>query len=137
MIQERFLQSAVNIRRTYLKVSSSLDKYHKKAKDTLEVLNNTLKKIEKLQETVEKANSGKDTKITEQEALSQLLKIIQDVEDEGKTIEKLTDPINQQIEKLALEEQELYKQIKSTHPNLTDDQIVESVRQRLINEGLS
>jgi K+-transporting ATPase c subunit len=98
MIQERFLQSAVNIRRTYLKVSSSLDKYHKKAKDTLEVLNNTLKKIEKLQETVEKANSGKDTKITEQEALSQLLKIIQDVEDEGKTIEKLTDPINQQIE---------------------------------------
>ena len=137
MIQERFLQSAVNIRRTYLKVSSSLDKYHKKAKDTLEVLNNTLKKIEKLQETVEKANSGKDTKITEQEALSQLLKIIQDVEDEGKTIEKLTDPINQQIEKLALEEQELYKKIKSTHPNLTDDQIVESVRQRLISEGLS
>ena len=46
-------------------------------------------------------------------------------------------PLNKEIEKLALEEQELYKQIKSTHPNLTDDQIVESVRQRLINEGLS
>ena len=46
------------------------------------------------------------------------------------------DPLNKQIEKLAKEEQELYEQIKMAHPNLSDEQIVTSVRNRLIQEGL-
>lgn len=135
MIHERFLQSAVNIRRTYLKVSNNLDIYHEKAKEMLDVLNKTVDKITGLKENVVKANSGK-SKMTDQEALSQLLKILQDVEDEGKTMEKMTDPLNKEIEKLAREEQELYQQIKLAHPLLTDEQIVESVKTRLIQEGL-
>jgi hypothetical protein len=135
MIHERFLQSAVNIRRTYLKVSNNLDNYHEKAKEMLDVLNTTVDKITGLKENVVKANSGK-SKMTDQEALSQLLKILQDVEDEGKTMEKMTDPLNKEIEKLAKEEQELYEQIKLAHPLLTDEQIVESVKTRLIQEGL-
>lgn len=135
MIHERFLQSAVNIRRTYLKVSNNLDIYHEKAKEMLDVLNKTVDKITGLKENVVKANSGK-SKMTDQEALSQLLKILQDVEDEGKTMEKMTDPLNKEIEKLAREEQELYQQIKLAHPLLTDEQIVESVKNRLIQEGL-
>ena len=135
MIHERFLQSAVNIRRTYLKVSNNLDIYHEKAKEMLDVLNKTVDKITGLKENVVKANSGK-SKMTDQEALSQLLKILQDVEDEGRTMEKMTDPLNKEIEKLAREEQELYQQIKLAHPLLTDEQIVESVKTRLIQEGL-
>lgn len=135
MIHERFLQSAVNIRRTYLKVSNNLDIYHEKAKEMLDVLNKTVDKITGLKENVVKANSGK-SKMTDQEALSQLLKILQDVEDEGRTMEKMTDPLNKEIEKLAREEQELYQQIKLAHPLLTDEQIVESVKNRLIQEGL-
>ena len=137
MIDERFLISAVNIRRKYLNVSLSLDHYHKKAQQTMDTLNNTLKKIEELQVNVDQANSGKGVKMTEQEALAKLLKIIQDVEDEGKSIERLTEPVNKEIEKLALEEQELYNQIVKNHPNLTEQQIVESVRKRLLSEGLS
>jgi hypothetical protein len=137
MIEERFLISAVNIRRKYLNVSSSLDIYHKKAKDTLNSLDTTMKKIDELKDSVSLANSGKGPKLTEQDALAKLLRIIQDVEDEGKSIERLTEPINREIEKLALEEQELYQQIKITHPKLSDEQIVESVRQRLLSEGLS
>jgi hypothetical protein len=135
MIHEKFLQSAVNIRRTYLKVSNNLDNYHEKAKEMLDVLNSTVDRITDLKENVVKANSGK-SKMTDQDALSQLLKILQDVEDEGKTMEKMTDPLNKEIEKLAREEQELYEQIKLAHPTLTDEQIVESVKTRLIQEGL-
>jgi hypothetical protein len=137
MIQERFLISAVNIRRRYLKISNQLDIYNKKAKDTLSTLNETLKKLEELKENVNKANSGKGPKITEKEAFLSLLKIIGTIEDEGKSIEKLTDPINKEIEKLSLEEQELYKQIIKNHPELTESQIVDSVKQRLLSEGLS
>jgi hypothetical protein len=41
------------------------------------------------------------------------------------------------MEKLAKEEMELYRQIVDSHPNLTEDQIVEKVQDRLIKEGLS
>ena len=39
--------------------------------------------------------------------------------------------------KLALEEQELYKQICSKHKDMTEDDIIECVKQRLIKENLS
>ena len=45
--------------------------------------------------------------------------------------------LNKDIEKLALEEQELYRQIKQKHSNLTDEQIISSVKDRLIQENLS
>jgi hypothetical protein len=41
------------------------------------------------------------------------------------------------IEKLAKEEQELFRQIVERHSNLSQDQIVSIVRDRLIKEGLS
>jgi len=69
--------------------------------------------------------------------LKKLLKIIDEVEDEGKRLEKLIEPINLEIEKLAKEEMELYRQILDGHPNLTENQIVEKVQDRLIKEGLS
>jgi hypothetical protein len=41
------------------------------------------------------------------------MKILDDVDDEGKSLE--VSPLNSDIEKLALEEQELYRQIKERH----------------------
>jgi predicted nucleic acid-binding Zn-ribbon protein len=137
MIQEIFLISAVNIRRRYLKISNQLDIYNKKTKDTLSTLNDALKKLDELKQNIKNANSGKGSKITEKEAFSGLLKIIGTIEDEGKSIEKLTEPINKEIERLSLEEQELYNQIIKNHPELTEIQIVHSVKQRLLSEGLS
>jgi hypothetical protein len=57
------------------------------------------------------------------------MKILDDVDDEGKSLENLVSPLNSDIEKLALEEQELYRQIKERHHALTEEQILESVRQ--------
>lgn len=136
MIHEKFLQSAVNIRRTYLKVSNNLNIYHNRAKDMIESLNDTLTKIDNLKKTIEESKK-QGSKITEEQAIQELLKIIQDVEDEGGKIEKLTEPMNKEIEKLAIEEQELYQQILSAHPNLTEEQIINSVKDRLEKEGLS
>jgi DNA repair exonuclease SbcCD ATPase subunit len=132
MIDDNFLESAVRIRRTYLKVSNNMDLYHRRAKEIVEVLENTISKIDNLQNDIkDKRNISGDS------AIKKLLDILQEVEDEGSRLEKLVEPMNKEIEKLGLEESELYRQIKEKHSNLTEEQIVESVRTRLIKEGLS
>ncbi len=135
MVDERFLQRAIIIRRTYFKLINSLDLYKSRALKVSERLDDTLKKLDDFQKDLE--NSNRKTSLGEKEIFEKLLKIIDEVDEEGKRLEKLIEPINVDMEKLAKEEQELYRQIVESHPNLSEDQIVNSVRDRLIKEGLS
>ncbi len=131
MVDEKYLQSAVRIRKTYLKLVNNLELYKSAATSISAKLDETLEKISKVE------NSYVDKQMESKDALNELIKIIDDVDNEGKRLERLIDPINIEIENLIKEEQELYRQIKTTHHNLTEDQIVISVRDRLIKEGLS
>jgi arsenate reductase-like glutaredoxin family protein len=131
MIDENFLKSAVNIRRQYLKISNNMEFYHNKAKDVVGKLEETLESLEKLQNDFSVSKS-----ISNEGAISSLMTILKDVEDEGDRLEKLVEPMNKEIEKLSKEEHELYRQIKEKHKDLTDEQIVKSVQDRLIREGL-
>jgi uncharacterized protein YukE len=132
MIDEVYLNEAVRIRRTYLKLSSNMDVYQKKAQEVIKTLDSTISKIDALHERA--SAKGNDSNATN--LLSELMKILDDVDDEGKSLENLVSPLNSDIEKLALEEQELYRQIKERHHGLTEEQILESVRTRLISENL-
>lgn len=131
MIDEVFLKSAINIRRQYLKVSNNMELYHKKAKDIVAKLEETLKKVEQLQKEIDIEKS-----VSKEESISRLMAILTDLEDEGSKLEKLADPMNKEIEKLSKEEVELYRQIKEKHKDLTDDQIIKSVQDRLEKEGI-
>lgn len=135
MIDEVFLQNAVRIRRTYLKLTNNMELYQKKAKDIVGRLDETLEKIDKLQKTVE--DSKKKSGIGGQDLLNEMLNILNDIDIEGKALEDLVNPLNKEIEKLGIEEQELYRQIKQKHYNLTDEEIIKSVKDRLIKENLS
>jgi DNA repair exonuclease SbcCD ATPase subunit len=135
MVDEKYLQKAISIRRTYLKLINNMDLYRARALQVSERLDGTLKKIEDYQKEL-KENSKNPT-LNETEVFQKLLKIIDEVDEEGKRLEKLIEPINLEIEKLSKEEIELYRQILDGHPNLTEDQIVEKVQDRLIKEGLS
>ena len=133
MIEEKYLQMSISIRRTYLKLINNLDLYHNRAIKVSSNLEETLAKLDTIQEGLD----SKDKKMSGKETLDKLLGILQEVEDEGKKLETLIDPINVEIEKLGREEQELYRQIVEHHPELTEDQIVNFVRDRLLKEGLS
>ncbi len=135
MIDEFFLQNAVSIRRTYLKMTNNMDFYQKRAKEIVDRLELTISKINDIQKKAEEGRAKKENGTME--ILNDLVKILNEIEDEGKALENLVDPLNKDIEKLALEEQELYRQIKQKHSNLTDDQIISSVKDRLIQENLS
>jgi hypothetical protein len=131
MIDEKYLKVAINIRRTYLKLIDNLDLYKKLADSISKKLTETVNDIEQIEKDY------KDKKINDEQSLQKALNILNDVEIEGKRLEEVIDPINIKIEKLAKEEQELYRQIVNRHSNLSQDQIVSIVRDRLIKEGLS
>ena len=135
MIDEKYLQKAIRIRRTYLKLINNMDLYRARATQISENLDKTLKDLDNFQKDLNKKDRKES--IDEKALFEKLLKIIDNIEAEGKRLEKLIEPVNFEIEKLAKEEIELYNQILDGHSNLTEDQIVEKVQDRLIKEGLS
>ena len=137
MVDEVFLQNAVRIRRTYLKLSNNMDLYQKKAQKVSDKLDETLARIEEIEKEAKESRNSKTSSNSTEYFLNELMKALQEVDDEGKSLEDLVNPLNKEIEKLALEEQELYRKIKEKHFTLTDEQIIESVRDRLIKENLS
>ena len=137
MVDEVFLQNAVRIRRTYLKLSNNMDLYQKKAQKVSDKLDETLARIEEIEKEAKESRNSKTSSNNTEYFLNELMKALQEVDDEGKSLEDLVNPLNKEIEKLALEEQELYRKIKEKHFTLTDEQIIESVRDRLIKENLS
>jgi hypothetical protein len=134
MIDEKFLLAAVNIKKTYIRLLNNLNIYEVKAKETLEKLNSLYDKLGVLEKDIKKPeNINNDNFSPAQE----ILKILDELENEGKKLKAFTDPLNKKIEGLALEEQELYKQICMKHSDMTEDEIVECVRIRLEKENLS
>ncbi len=132
MIDESFIKAAIKIRRQYLKLTNNLSFYKRKAEDVIANLEDIVNKIEKIQKESEVQVNPNNEAIT-----VQLTKLLVDIESEGRAVESLIDPLNQEIEKLGLEEQELWRNIKNKYPNISDEEIVNHVRNRLIDEGLS
>ena len=128
--------AAVNIKRSYLKLTSNLDFYKRRAEQTLEKLQAAYGEVENLEGEIAELKKKKDTNV-DPNLTSKVLTILSEIEQEGNKIEKFVEPLNKEIEKLAMEEQELYRVIVEAHPNLSEDQIVESVGLRLKKEGLS
>lgn len=132
MIEERFIKRAVEIRKTYLKVTRDISVYESRAKQVLETLESTLGKLNQLQENI------KNKVITNaDEASKKVMDILAEVEKEGERLEKLIDPLNEQIETLRVEENELYRLIKEKHPKITDKIIVDEIHNELKKQNLS
>lgn len=132
MIDDNFIKAAIKIRREYLKLTNNLNFYKRKAEDVIENLEKIVNDIEKIQKETE------NQKVTNNDAIIvQLTKLLIEIESEGRSVESLIDPLNKEIEKLGLEEQELWRNIKNKHTNLSEYDIVEYVRQRLFQENLS
>jgi hypothetical protein len=132
MIDENFIQAAVTIRRNYLKVTNTLGVYQKKAKESVDGLDDIIEKLEKLKE---KAKSNKE--MTTDMAMEDIQKIIKDFEEETTRLTSVIDPLNEQLEKLAIEEEELWRAIKLKHSDIPETDIVDYVKRRLIKENLS
>lgn len=132
MIDVFYLKSASEIRRKYLKINNNMSLYQQRAKDILEILNNSLAELDSLQKQLKQDNSNKNLK----KSVDKLLNIINNIEDEGSKLEKMVTPINAEIEKLTKDEQELYRTIVEKYPSYTQDYIVNTVKEYLKAQGL-
>jgi len=135
MIREDFLLRAVRIRKNYLSLTNDLDTYLNKVESVSNRLEKTIDEITIIENKYNDSDK-KNGKFESDKTLKELLKIIDKVENEGKRLETIINPLNKEIEKLSKEEVELYKLIKENHTNLSENQIVDSVKTRLVNEGL-
>lgn len=131
MIDIFFLKSAADIRRKYLKVINNVSFYQKRAKDVLDILEKSLKELEKIQSEITNSNNI-DTK----QSISKLLSIIEDVEQEGLKLEKMIEPMNKEIEILSKEEAELYRIIKEKYTNYEDNLLIDEIKKYLNSQGL-
>ena len=128
MIDEKFLVASVNIRKKYIGLSDNLDTYKNKAELTLGDL-------EKARESLKKIENGNYDK-ENLSGLEQIVNIITDLEESQNRLERFLEPINKNIEKLLVEENELYAKICEKHSNYTEQQIVYFVKERLKKEKL-
>lgn len=133
MIYDNFVIAAIKIRRTYLKLTNNMDFYKKQAQKLTENLENIIEKISNLKTDL----NGKSNKMATDHAMQEMSKIIKELENEGQSLEKVINPINNSIEKLSLEEAELWRNIKEKHYNIPDDDIIEYIKARLISENLN
>lgn len=131
MIEERFLTAAVNIRRVYIKLVSNLDFYKEKAEGTLKMLEAVEKELDDVKNDINKRSEESPDNLVER-----IMNIFNDIENEGNKIEKFVEPLNKEIERLGIEERELYKRICDFHSTLSENQIVDIVQERLKKENL-
>lgn len=132
MIEERFIKRAVEIRRDYVKITRDISVYESKAKQVLETLESTVAKLNSIQDKIKKkiiTNAD--------DASKKIMDILSDVEKEGERLEKMIDPLNDQIEKLRVEENELYRLIKEKYPKVSDQDIVKQIQEEIKKANLS
>jgi hypothetical protein len=131
MIEERFLIGAINIRRVYIKLVSNLDFYKERAESTLKMLEAAEKDLDDVKKNINKKSDESPDDLVER-----IMNIFNDIENEGNKIEKFVEPLNKEIERLGIEERELYKRICDFHSTLSESQIVDIVQERLKKENL-
>ena len=126
MIQELYLKRAVKIRKDYLKIKNDLTRYDKIAKDLSDSLSGRLGELEDLLKKInERKISNPDI------AKQELHSILMQTEDEMNNVELSVDALNKGIEELHKDEISLYREIKQTYFNLTDEEIKDQVQSYL------
>ena len=126
MIQELYLKRSVKIRKEYLKIVNDINRYDKIAKDLISSLTGRTSELEEL------LKSLNENKISNPEAAKQELhNIIMQAEDDMNKVDLSIDALNKQIENLQKDELSLYREIRQTYFNLTDEEIRNQVQDHL------
>jgi len=128
MIDNRFIESAKEIRKEFLKLSKELDDNRDVVTDLSEYLMSKAESIMEIRKELDKSSATKENII---EISKNLLNEMQEIEDKEKSMTKSINEINKKMEKLKAEEILLMKKIKEKYSNLTNEEIRSEVHSRL------
>jgi DNA-binding ferritin-like protein (Dps family) len=131
MISEFYLKKALNIRKEYLSIVSNINLFENMAKDILKIIEGKLEELNTLQSKInEKRISNVES------AKDSLLKIILDLEEESNNIEKSVNDLTSRIDKLKINEKELFADLRKNYQNLTNEEIRNQIH-KYIDKKLS
>ena len=131
MISEFYLKKALNIRKEYLSIVSNINLFENMAKDILKIIEGKLEELNTLQSKInEKRISNVES------AKDSLLKIILDLEEESNNIEKSVNDLTSRIDKLKINEKELFADLGKNYQNLTNEEIRNQIH-KYIDKKLS
>lgn len=124
MIDNFYIESAISIRKEFLRLNELLESDRS---SLLELTNVLQKAVSELEEY--------NKKITEEKSIESIKEFIivklNYLEEEINRIGDKIDPINKKIEKLRIEEMDLYLSIKERYPDLSDFDIKNYITEKL------
>lgn len=130
MIDEQLLQGAIIIRRTFLRLTNELSHYQKDVKDLISFLQEKSKKILEIKENgLNRIKTHEEISVVTKKILDE----IEQIETEEKRLHSKINRINIEMEKISEDEGVLYNTIKERYPELTDDDIIKEIRQKIAN----
>jgi arsenate reductase-like glutaredoxin family protein len=123
MIDKIYTNSAKRIREEFIKLHKPLDFYLYQLQQMNGILEATIVDLEKFNKTLNK----KSKESAEKELHDRLLS----TEEQQEKIYKALEPINKQLEKLSKEEDVLWKQIKMTYPDISEEDLIKEIQKSL------
>lgn len=130
MIDEQLLQGAVIIRKTFLKLRKELNVYQTDVAKMVKFLKEKIKIIEQI-----KKNELRNLKSRDEISVvtKKIIDEVDQIELEEKKLQTKINKINIEMEKLSKDEGILYNTIKERYSELTDEEIIKEIHQKLEN----
>jgi seryl-tRNA synthetase len=119
MIDKHFIDSAVEIRKEWVRLIRSLDGYQSQVDKAQRLISEKKQEVE--------AFSKRDLSMKDPQVKKFIERVFDEVEYQANIIESKIKPLNEDIEKLKGEELRLYHHIKRSYPNISDDEIKSQV----------
>jgi flagellar biosynthesis chaperone FliJ len=132
MINEIYLIRALNIRKKYIQIVSSLSNYDNYILDLSKAIDDTQVKLD---ETIELIDDQKIDSATV--AKEKFLTILLELETEMSNTEKYMNSFDEEVEKLRQEEIQLYKELKENYSNMSENDLKKEVHNYLSKFNLS
>ena len=132
MIQSLYLKRAASIRKEYLSIIRDIESYEKIAKELSDSISQRTKELESLLENLN-GNRVSNADSAKQE----LHNIMIQTEDDMNKVDKSINKLSLKIERLKNDEMVLYREIKQSYFNLTDDEIKSEIQEHLKKLNLS
>jgi chromosome segregation ATPase len=117
MISKRFIDQGIKIREDFLNVNKKLNLI-------LDDIKRTANKMEEFKNDFVEISENMEDFPDLETAKKTLLDKLTQADAESKRLAKVYEPINRELESLKQQEESLYRNIKETYPELSDDEIV-------------